>query len=113
MSAKLPTPELLAMVARRFRALADPSRLAVLHSLEHGPLTVTALVERTGLSQGNLSKHLQQLHASGFVSRTRQGLFVHYALADESVLALCELMCGRLESDLGAAGATVRQRRRA
>lgn len=112
MSTPLPTPELLAMVARRFRALADPSRLAVLHSLERGPLTVTALVEVTGLSQGNLSKHLQQLHATGFVSRTRHGLFVNYALADDSVLALCELMCGRMESDLEAAGATVRQRRR-
>jgi DNA-binding transcriptional ArsR family regulator len=113
MSGRMPTPELLAMVARRFRALAEPSRLAVLHSLEHGPLTVTDLVEVTGLTQGNVSKHLQQLHATGFVSRNRQGLYVHYALADERVLALCELMCDRLESELDAAGETVKQRRRA
>lgn len=105
------TPELLAMVAGRFRALAEPARLGILHALEHGPLTVTELVQRTGLGQGNLSKHLQQLHASGFLSRTRKGLFVHYALADDDVLALCEIMCGRLEQDLATARATVTTRR--
>lgn len=99
------------MVAARFRALAEPARLGILHALEHGPLTVTELVAETGMGQGNLSKHLQQLHASGFLSRTRRGLFVHYALADDKVLALCELMCGRLEDDLTAARATITGRR--
>lgn len=108
---RAPTPELLAMIAGRFRALAEPARLGILHALEAGPLTVTELVARTGLGQGNLSKHLQQLHASGFLSRTRRGLFVHYALADDDVLALCEIMCGRLETDLATARATVTSRR--
>jgi DNA-binding transcriptional ArsR family regulator len=98
------------MVAGRFRALSEPTRLAVLHALESGPLTVTELVVRTGLGQGNVSKHLQQLFTAGFVSRTRKGLFVHYALADEDVLELCEMMCGRLESDLAAASATLTSR---
>lgn len=105
------TPELLELVASRFRALAEPARLGILHALEHGPLTVTDLVARTGLGQGNLSKHLQQLHAAGFLSRTRRGLFVHYALADEDVLALCEIMCNRLERDYANARATVTSRR--
>jgi len=99
------------MVAGRFRALSEPARLAILHALESGALTVTELVKRTGLGQGNLSKHLQQLHADGFLTRTRKGLFVHYALADEEVLALCELMCGRLENDFVHARDTVTSRR--
>jgi DNA-binding transcriptional ArsR family regulator len=107
------TPELLSLVAGRFRALAEPVRLAILHELEDGELTVTELVERIEMSQGNLSKHLQQLHAAGFVTRRREGLFVHYALADERVLALCELMCGRLEEDLGKAQRVVSGRRNA
>ncbi len=107
---RTPTPELLAMVAGRFRALAEPARLGILHALEGGPLTVTDLVKRTGLGQGNLSKHLQQLHATGFLSRTRKGLFVHYELADSDVLALCEIMCGRLESDLASAQNAVGER---
>jgi len=90
------------MIASRFRALAEPTRLAILHALEGKELTVTELVEATGLGQGNLSKHLQQLHAGGYVSRRREGLFVHYALADKDVLALCEIMCHRIEVDLDA-----------
>ncbi len=96
------TPELLALVAGRFRALAEPARLTILHALSHGERTVTELVEATGLGQGNLSKHLQQLHAGGFVSRRRDGLFVYYALADKDVLALCEIMCNRLEDDINS-----------
>lgn len=109
-SRRAATPELLDMVAGRFRALAEPARLAILHALEQGALTVTEMVKQTGLGQGNLSKHLQQLHAAGFVSRTRRGLFVHYALADDDVLELCEIMCGRLEVDLTAARAMVTSR---
>lgn len=108
---RTPTPELLGMVAGRFRALAEPARLRVLHGLKPGPLTVKQLGALTGLGQGNLSKHLRQLHASGFVTRTRRGVYVHYALADERVLALCELMCDRLERDILKASATVSRRR--
>lgn len=104
------TPELLAHVAGRFRALAEPARLAILHSLEDGERTVTELVEATGLAQGNLSKHLQQLFAAGFVTRRRDGLFVLYALADDHVLALCELMCGRIEGEVEAARALFQPR---
>ena len=85
----------------------------MLHALEAGPCSVTALVARTGLGQANLSKHLQQLHAAGFVSRTRRGAYVHYALADERVLQLCELMCGRLEGDVAIARDVLALRRSA
>lgn len=107
------TPGLLTLVAGRFRALSDPARLAILHALEDGELTVTALVQAVGMSQGNLSKHLQQLFAGGFVARRRDGLFVYYSLADDDVLALCEIMCGRLEEDLGEAQRVVGARRNA
>ncbi len=105
------SPELLARVAERFRALAEPARLAILHALEEGERTVSDLVEETDMAQGNLSKHLQQLFAAGLVSRRREGLFVHYSLADGDVLALCELMCGRLEGEVEAARAMLGSRR--
>ncbi len=104
------TPELLALVATRFRALAEPARLAILHALSGGERTVTELVETTGLGQGNLSKHLQQLYAGGFVGRRREGLFVYYALADKDVLALCEIMCSRIENDIDASAKIVAAR---
>ena len=105
-----PTRELLAVVARRFRVLADPARLGILHVLQVGERTVTELVEATGLLQGTLSKHLQTLHDAGFVRRRRDGQFVYYALADERVLSLCEQMCGRIEDETDAARQLLRRR---
>ncbi len=98
-----PTPALLAVMARRFRALADPARLLVLHALEPGERSVSDLGAETGLTQGTVSKQLQLLHQHGFVSRRRDGQFVYYRLADARVLELCELMCGRLAAEFAVA----------
>lgn len=90
------TEDLLEPVAERFRALGEPARLRILDALRHGEMTVGDLGKITGLSQANLSKHLQLLHALGFVARRKEGLFVHYRLADRDIFQLCDIMCGRL-----------------
>lgn len=94
------SPELLDLVAERFRALAETARLQILSALRNGEMTVGELVEETGLGQANVSKHLQLLHGLGFVSRRRDGLFMYYQLADKRVFLLCDIMCGQLESQL-------------
>lgn len=93
------TPEVLDLVARRFKALAEPVRLRILNVLRDGEMTVTELGEVTGLQQANLSKHLQLLHTLGFVVRRKEGLHVHYALSNSDVFKLCDIMCGRLEAE--------------
>ena len=94
--------EVLGLVAERFKALAEPARLRLLASLRGGERSVTSLVEETGLGQANVSKHLRLLHAFRFVTRRKEGLNVYYALADESVFTLCDMMCGRIERELAA-----------
>ena len=96
------TPEVLVLVAERFKALAEPARLHILARLRRGEMTVSELVEQTALGQANVSKHLQLLHTLGFVSRRKDGLFVYYALADKGVFQLCDIMCGRLEVEMKA-----------
>lgn len=96
------TPEVLALIAERFKALGEPARLNILNGLRAGEMTVSDVVEETGLGQANVSRHLQLLHGLGFVSRRKDGLFVYYSLADRSVFHLCDLMCGRLEAELKA-----------
>jgi DNA-binding transcriptional ArsR family regulator len=86
----------LDLVASRFKSLAEPSRLRILQALREGEATVTGLMERTGFGQANLSKHLQVLHAAGWVERRKAGVSTWYRLADEDVLQLCDIMCGRL-----------------
>lgn len=96
---KTMTPELLELVAERFKALGEPARLAILNSLRRGEATVSELVEDTGMGQANVSKHLQLLHTLRFVARRKEGLFVYYSLADDSVFQLCDVMCGRIAQD--------------
>lgn len=104
------TPELFDLVAARFKAFGEPTRLRILHALRDGDRTVGDLVEATGLGQANVSRHLQQLLALGLVSRKKQGLFAHYALADRDVLKLCDLMCGRLDKEASARNAALKAR---
>ncbi|HEV8497437.1 MAG TPA: metalloregulator ArsR/SmtB family transcription factor [Gemmatimonadaceae bacterium] len=92
-------PDLLRLVAERFKVLSEPARLEILNTLRDGEMTVSELVETTGLGQANLSKHLQLLLAHGFVVRRKDGLFAYYTLADRDVFKLCDLMCGRLASE--------------
>jgi DNA-binding transcriptional ArsR family regulator len=96
------TPEVMTLVAERFKTLAEPARLQILDCLRRGERTVSDLVEQTGLGQANVSKHLQLLHAHGFVARRKEGLFVFYALSDARVFQLCDLMCDRLSAELAS-----------
>lgn len=98
------TPEVLDLVAERFKALSEPARLRILNALREGERTVSDLMEETGLGQANVSKHLQMLHALGFVERRKEGLYVHYRLQGEDVFQLCEIVCGRLAAEADARG---------
>lgn len=91
----LPDP-LIALIARRFRVLAEPMRIKLLDALREGPATVGQLQERVGASQQNVSKHLGVLHGEGILTRTKHGTSAHYEIADPGVFELCDLVCGGL-----------------
>ena len=82
--------------ARLFGVLSDASRLRILRELMLDSLTVTELIERTDLKQGNLSKHLGILYQAGFLQKETQGKYTRYTLVDPTVPDLCSLMCGRI-----------------
>jgi DNA-binding transcriptional ArsR family regulator len=96
------TESLLRALGVHFRALSEPARLRLLDALRRRERTVNDLVEATGLSQANTSKHLHHLHTLGYVRRRKAGLFVWYALADRSVLKMFDQMaaCIDPESDV-------------
>jgi DNA-binding transcriptional ArsR family regulator len=91
----LPAP-LVELIAQRFRCLAEPMRIALLDRLRDGEATVTELTQATGASQQNVSKHLGVLLSAGIVSRSKRGTSSLYAIADEGVYSLCELVCGSI-----------------
>ena len=75
-------------LAEYFKVFSEPNRLAVLDALRQGPLNVTAVVERTGLSQALVSKHLKLLTIAGVVQRRPEGSLVFYEVVDRGVYKL-------------------------
>lgn len=92
----------LQQVARRFAVLGEPMRLRILQALMDGERPVNALVEATGRTQTNVSRHLQTLASAGLVSRRRDGAQIFYAVADPSIFELCDLVCGGIRKTLVA-----------
>lgn len=84
-------------IARIFGILSEPSRLKLLRALMEKAMTVSELIEATGMRQGNVSKHLGLLLTAGFVERTSEGNFARYSLEDPTIFELCRLMCSRVE----------------
>lgn len=85
------------LISRRLKALADPSRLTILHALCAGERNVTELVDETGFTQANVSKHLRVLREEGLVTFRKARRKVYYALADNVTEGVCELVCRSLE----------------
>lgn len=75
-------------LAEYLKVFSEPNRLAVLEALRGGALNVTAVVERTGLSQALVSKHLKLLTIAGVVQRRPEGSLVYYEVLDKGVFKL-------------------------
>jgi DNA-binding transcriptional ArsR family regulator len=78
----------LALGAKLFRSLGDPTRLAILQVLAGGERRVTDLVAQVGSSQANVSGHLACLKGCGLVTDRPQGRAVYYGLAAPELLHL-------------------------
>lgn len=94
--------DFLDLIAEKFRMLADPTRLAILRCLMQGERNVGQVVEGTGRSQANVSKHLKLLTDSGLVDRRKSGLQVFYRIDDPIVERLCDLVCETIVREIRA-----------
>tara|TARA_R110000787_G_scaffold74017_8_gene164711 strand:- start:12809 stop:13477 length:669 start_codon:yes stop_codon:yes gene_type:complete len=83
-----PKQALFDQVATVAKALGHAHRLELLEFLAQGERSVEALVEKTGLSVGNTSQHLQQLRRAGLVSSRRDGKYILYRLSGDEVVVL-------------------------
>ncbi len=92
--------EALAQVAAYFQALAEPTRLQILNLLRQGERSVGELALLCGYSAANISRHLALLTQRGLVQRESRGNSAFYSIADASVYALCDLVCGNIARQL-------------
>ena len=94
------TDEALSLIASWFKVLAEPSRLRILRSIEEGEKNITELVAATGLTQANVSRHVQSLAEAGMVGRRRAGLVTICYIADPTITELCDTVCNNLQKRL-------------
>lgn len=65
-----------------FKALADRTRLRVIHLIGDDEVCVCFFVEVLKTNQPKISRHLAYLKRAGLVSARREGKWMHYRLAE-------------------------------
>lgn len=96
------SPEAVDLVAARFRILGEPVRIRILQTLQEGEKNVSELVSAVGSTQPNVSKHLRILQDAGMVGRRQEGNSVYCYISDDSVLDLCDAVCGSIRQRVAA-----------
>lgn len=91
---------LYGQLARLGKALSSPYRLEILELLAQGERSVESLATEIGLSLANTSQHLQVLRQAALVDSRKDGVFVHYRLADPDVFELSRVIRGVAERRL-------------
>jgi ArsR family transcriptional regulator len=99
--------DLVELIAERFRALGEPTRVKLLDRLREGEASVRELTTLIGTTEQNVSKHLNLLQRSGIVARRKQGNFAYYRIVDEAVFSLCETVCGSIAQQVESLRETV------
>ena len=89
-------PAALEHVATYLRTLSEPTRLRILNVLGTGELSVGEIAQEVESSVANVSRHLAQMAQHGLITRESRGNSVYYRIADPTVHALCELVCGSI-----------------
>lgn len=74
------------------RAMGNAPRLKILHTLRERAKTVTEIIQETGYSQANVSRHLSVLRGVGVVDFERHGTTIIYSLTDPKVGEVCDLV---------------------
>ncbi|MEK7346709.1 MAG: metalloregulator ArsR/SmtB family transcription factor [Pseudomonadota bacterium] len=88
--------EALVEIAAYFQALAEPTRLLILNILRSGERNVGDLAQLCGFTAANVSRHLTLMTQQGLLERESRGTSAYYRIADPSIFALCDLVCGNI-----------------
>jgi ArsR family transcriptional regulator len=74
------------------KTLANPIRLAILHTLREGEKSVNELTDILGISQSNLSQHLALMRQKGIVTTRKQGTSIYYRVTDPKINQACDIV---------------------
>lgn len=88
--------------AELFGVLSTPARLRIIGALCSGEKNVSQLLDLIGLSQPNMSRHLNVLYRAGVVGKRRCGAQIFYRNADVSVVRVCKAVCSLVDQESDA-----------
>ncbi len=83
-------------VADYFSVMSEPTRLKIIHAICKSEQTVAQIIEATGATQSNISRHLGLMYRHGLLTRRRDGNQIYYRMSDETMVELCRSACNRI-----------------
>jgi DNA-binding transcriptional ArsR family regulator len=86
------TNKQLGLIARRARALSDPTRVRILEVLARAPQQVGRIAAALASQPSTVSRHLQVLFVAGLVDRRRDASAVIYSIATDDLLVWCRAL---------------------
>jgi ArsR family transcriptional regulator, virulence genes transcriptional regulator len=89
------------------KTISNPNRQAILDMMRAGEITVTELVNKTGISQANLSQHLAILRSKGVVNTRRDGNNIYYSISNIKIIQAYDLISEVLQESFQSKHDTV------
>jgi len=89
------------------KTISNPNRQAILDIMRSGEITVTELVNKTGISQANLSQHLAILRSKGVVNTRRDGNNIYYSISNMKIIQAYDLISEVLQESFQSKHDTV------
>ncbi|MCL4377845.1 MAG: metalloregulator ArsR/SmtB family transcription factor [Actinobacteria bacterium] len=74
------------------KTISNPNRQAIIDSIRDKEMTVTEIMNKTGISQANLSQHLALLRSKGVVFTRREGNNIYYSLTDMRIIKAYDIL---------------------
>ena len=84
--------ELYKLHADMCKVFSNSTRLEILNLLKDKELSVTELIEKTGLSQANISQHLSIMKSKGIVTSNRKGKNIYYKLTNPKIIKAFDII---------------------
>jgi ArsR family transcriptional regulator len=78
------------MQAAISKTLANPIRIAIIHTLRDGEKSVNELTDILGISQSNLSQHLALMRQVGILTTRKQGTSIYYSVTNPKINQACD-----------------------
>jgi len=84
--------ELCKIHAEMCKVFSNPTRLEILNLLRDKEMSVTELIEKTKLSQANISQHLSIMKSKGIVISNRKGKNIYYKLTNPKIIKAFDII---------------------